>query len=111
MRAVLAASENIDRIAETQIMKAVEDFIKKAVFEKSIVEVNHQWIVDFLNLMKSVTSWTTLAWNITNFTRENFVSFFRTNIALGASTWGGKTKTDYENSFETMDMWHNYLTL
>ena len=100
MRAVLAASENIDRIAETQIMKAVEDFIKKAVFEKSIVEVNHQWIVDFLNLMKSVTSWTTLAWNITNFTRENFVSFFRTNIALGASTWSGKTKTDYENSFE-----------
>lgn len=100
MRAVLAASENIDKIAETQIMKAVEDFIKKAVFEKSIVEVNHQWVVDFLNLMRSVTSWTTLAWNITNFTKENFISFFRTNVALGSSSWSGKTKADYENSFE-----------
>lgn len=99
VRAILLASEHIDGMAERNINAAINAFIKKAVFEKSIVEVNHQNLMQFISAMKSVTSWTTLAWNVSGFTRENLASFFRTNASLTSANFGSHTVYDYEKAF------------
>lgn len=97
VRSVLMSSGEINGIAEENITKAVEDFIRKAVFEKSIVEVNHQNLYKVINVLKSITSWTTLAFKLDNFTRENLASTLRTSSSLLAMSFNKAVKDNAIN--------------
>ena len=85
IRTVLSMSRELDGISGQKIQDAVEDYIRSAVFEKSIVQSNHINIMKFMNMMKSITSYTTLAFNVKNLARENIADAFRTSMALYAA--------------------------
>ena len=99
-RAVMAIIQEVNGSHEPVLAKAVDDYIKLAVFGKSIMEDNHYNLYRFAQFIKGITSATTLKWNVRNFTRENLADFFRTSTAINSANWGGKTRKDYETAFD-----------
>lgn len=100
LRAVLQLFTQVNGAYEPQIMEAVDDLIKLAVFGKGIMEDNHYNLYRFTQFIKGITSATTLKFNVRNFTRENLADFFRTSAAINASSeFTGYSRKDYENAY------------
>lgn len=80
MRAILAFNNNVNGAEVPGITKALDDFIKSAVFGKLIIEPSNQTIYHIIGVLRAITSTTALAFNSVSFTREMLTSALRTSI-------------------------------
>lgn len=80
LRAILAYNQNIEGAELDKVIRAVDDYIKSAVFGKSIIEPEYRKIYDLIKILRHATSITALAFNSVAFFRENIASTLRTSF-------------------------------
>ena len=121
LRAILAFNNNVNGDEVPGIIKAVDDFIKSAVFGKLIIEPSNQTIYHIMGLLRGITSTTVLAFNSVSFTREMLTSALRTSISkeIDPIMKGQFSQADYvsamfdiiEKSPENTDVRSKYMQL
>ena len=121
MRAILAFNNNVNGAEIPGITKALDDFIKSAVFGKLIIEPSNQTIYHIIGLLRAITSTTALAFNSVSFTREMLTSAIRTSInkEIDPIMKGQFSQADYvaamfdiiEKSPENLDVRSKYMQL
>jgi hypothetical protein len=67
LRAILAYNANIEGAELDSIRTAIDDFIKSAVFGKSLIQPEYQKLNEIIKILRNITSTTTLAINMTSF--------------------------------------------
>lgn len=80
LRAILAYNANVEGAELDSVQKAVNDFIKSAVFGKSIIEPEYQKLYHIIRILKNITSVSALALNSVALTREMLTSSLRTSF-------------------------------
>jgi hypothetical protein len=121
MRAILAFNNNVNGAEIPGITKALDDFIKSAVFGKLIIEPSNQTIYHIIGLLRAITSTTALAFNSVSFTREMLTSAIRTSInkEIDPIMKGQFSQADYvsamfdiiEKAPENLDVRSKYMQL
>lgn len=104
LRAILAYDANIEGAELDTIQIAVDDFIKSAVFGKSIIKPEYQKLNEIIKILRKITSTTTLAINMTAFWRENLSSALRVsfNKSFDPLMKGQFTESEYLDSIKNI---------
>ena len=100
LRCILAYNDNVQGAELESVRKAVDDFIKSAVFGKKLIPPEFQKIDAIIRILKKVTSTVVLAGSSVAFTREMITSTLRTsfNKAFDPIMKGQFTENEYLNS-------------
>ena len=100
LRAILAYNANIEGAELDSIRTAIDDFIKSAVFGKSLIQPEYQKLNEIIKILRNITSTTALAFNMTSFTREQLTSALRTsfNKSIDPLMKGEFTEKEYMDS-------------
>lgn len=121
VRTILAFNNNVNGAEIPGITKAVDDFIKSAVFGKLIIEPANQTIYHIMGLLRNITSVAALAFNSVSFTREMLTSTLRTSInkEIDPLMKGQFSESEYvsaifdiiENAHKNADVRSKYMQL